>query len=133
MLLAYDYPLLGVFWTMLWWFLLFAWIVLLFRVIADIFRSRDMGGFAKALWAIFVVVVPWLGVLIYLIARGGKMAERDYENARAQDEAFRAYVKDAAGSGSTSTADELTKLANLHSQGVITEAEFARQKEKLLA
>jgi hypothetical protein len=132
-LLAYDYPLLGVFWTMLWWFLLFAWIVLLFRVIGDIFRSRDMGGFAKALWAIFVIVVPWLGVLIYLIARGGKMAERDYENARARDDAFRAYVQDAAGAGGTSAADELGKLATLHSQGVITETEFAQQKAKLLA
>ena len=133
MLLAYDYPLLGVFWTMLWWFLLFAWIVLLFRVIGDIFRSRDMGGFAKAIWAIFVVVAPWLGVLVYLIARGGKMAERDYENVRARDEAFREYVQDAAGTGGTSTADELGKLASLHSQGVITETEFAQQKAKLLA
>jgi hypothetical protein len=132
-LLAYDYPLLGLFWTMLWWFLLFAWIVLLFRVIADIFRSRDMGGFAKALWAIFVIVVPWLGVLIYLIARGGKMAERDLENARAQDDAFRAYVQDAAGTGGASTADEISKLATLQAQGLITDAEFAQQKAKLLA
>jgi hypothetical protein len=133
-LLAYDYPLLGVFWTMLWWFLLFAWIVLLFRVIADIFRSGDLGGFSKALWAIFVIVVPWLGVLIYLIARGGKMAERDYENARARDDAFRSYVQDAAGTGGTGgTADELSKLASLHAQGVITDTEFAQQKAKLLA
>jgi hypothetical protein len=133
-LLAYDYPLLGVFWTMLWWFLLFAWIVLLFRVITDIFRSHDMGGFAKALWAIFVVVVPWLGVLIYLIARGGKMAEHDYDRAQAQDAAFRAYVQDAAGTnGSGGTADELGKLAALKTQGVISDDEFAQQKAKLLA
>jgi hypothetical protein len=132
-MLAYDYPLLGVFWTMLWWFLLFAWIVLLFRVISDIFRSRDMGGFGKALWSIFVIVVPWLGVLAYLIVRGRDMSERDFEHARAQDAAFRSYVQEAAGTnGSSGTADELTKLAALRSQGVITEAEFAQQKAKLL-
>ena len=74
---AYDYPLLGVFWTMLWWFLWIAWIVLLFRVIVDIFRSHDLGGFAKALWVIFVIVVPFLGVFVYLIARGHAMADRD--------------------------------------------------------
>ena len=72
-MLAYDYPMLGLFWTMMWWFLWIAWIVLVFRVIADIFRSHDMGGFAKALWAIFVIVVPWLGVFVYLIARGESM------------------------------------------------------------
>ena len=130
-MLAYDYPLLGLFWTMLWWFLLFAWIVLLVRVIADIFRSHDMGGFAKAMWAIFVIVIPWLGVLVYLIARGRSMAERDFERARAQDDAFRSYVQDVSGSG-TSTADELTKLAQLHSQGVLSDAELAQQKAKLL-
>ena len=131
-MLAYDYPMLGLFWTMLWWFLLFAWIMLLFRVIADIFRSHDMGGFAKAMWSIFVIVIPWLGVLVYLIARGRSMAERDLERARAHDEAFRSYVQDVSGS-STSTADELTKLAQLHSQGVISDAELAQQKAKLLA
>ena len=73
-MLAYDYPLLGLFWTMVFWFLWFAWIMLLFRVIADIFRSHDMGGVAKALWSIFVILVPWLGVLVYLIARGKSMS-----------------------------------------------------------
>jgi len=129
--LAYDYPLLGVFWTMMFWFLWIAWIVLLFRVIADIFRSRDMGGVAKALWSIFVILVPWLGVLVYLIARGHSMAGRDLERAQAQDDAFRTYVQNAAGS-SGGTADELAKLADLKAQGVITEAEFAQQKSKLL-
>jgi hypothetical protein len=130
---AYDYPLLGLFWTMMWWFLWIAWIVLLVKVIADIFRSRDMGGLAKALWAIFVIIIPWLGVLVYLIARGDKMSERDYEQARAQDAAFRSYVQEAAGSGGGGTADELSKLAALQAQGVISEAEFAQQKAKLLA
>jgi hypothetical protein len=131
--LGYDYPLLGLFWTMMWWFLWIAWIVLLVKVIADIFRSRDMGGFAKALWAIFVIVIPWLGVLVYLIARGDAMSERDYEQTRAQESAFRSYVQDAAGSGVGGTADELTKLAELKAQGVLSEAEFAQQKAKLLA
>lgn len=131
-MLAYDYPVLGLFWTMMMWFFWIAWIVLLFRVIGDIFRSRDMGGGSKALWAIFVIVVPWLGVLVYLIARGASMHERDDEQARRQDQAFRSYVQDAASSGG-GTADELTKLAQLQAQGVITDAEFAQQKAKLLA
>ncbi len=130
-MLAYDYPLMGLFWTMLWWFFWIAWIVLLFRVIGDIFRSHDMGGWAKALWSIFVILAPWLGVLIYLIARGGSMAERDHRQAQAQDQAFRAYVQETAGSGGT--ADELAKLASLREQGVLTDAEFTQQKAKLLA
>ena len=76
-MLAYDYPILGLFWTMLWLFLWIAWLFVLFRVIFDIFRSRDMGGWGKALWVIFVVVVPFLGVFVYLIARGHSMADRD--------------------------------------------------------
>jgi hypothetical protein len=133
-MLGYDYPLLGVFWTMVWWFLWIAWIVLLFQVIADIFRSDDMGGFAKAVWAIFVIIVPWLGVLVYLIARGKSMGQRGYQRAQAQDAAFRGYVQDVAGPGAgQGTADELGKLAALRDQGVITDAEFAQQKAKLLA
>ena len=131
-MLGYDYPLLGVFWTMMIWFLWIAWIVLLFRVIADIFRSRDLGGGGKALWAIFVIVVPFLGVFVYLIARGHKMSEHDVAQAQAQEAQFRSYVQEAAGSGS-GTADELTKLADLKAQGVITDAEFEQQKAKLLA
>ena len=129
---AYDYPVLGVFWSMLWIFLWIAWIVVLFRVIADIFRSHDMGGWGKALWAIFVVVAPFLGVFVYLIARGHSMAERDAGQARAQDAAFRSYVQDTVGS-SGGTADELSKLADLKERGVITDAEFEAQKAKLLA
>ena len=94
-------------------FLWIAWIVLLFRVIADIFRSRDMGGWAKALWAIFVVIVPFLGVFVYLIARGHSMTERDIDQAQAQEAAFRSYVQDAAGISGGGTADELAKLADL--------------------
>jgi hypothetical protein len=131
-LFAYDYPLLGLFWSMLWFFLWVAWIVLLFRVIADIFRSRDMGGGAKALWVILVVLLPFLGVFVYLLARGHKMADRDIADARSQEAAFQSYVQDVAGSGPPSTADELSKLADLNQRGVLSDAEFQAQKAKLL-
>ena len=111
---AYDYPILGIFWTMLWLFLWIAWIIILFRVIVDLFRSKDLGGLAKALWIIFVILAPFLGVFIYVIVRGRSMHERDVEQAQAQHAAFAAYVKDAAGTGGGGgTADELTKLADL--------------------
>ena len=131
-MIAYDYPLLGVFWTMLWFFIWIAWLFLLFRVIFDIFRSHDLGGWGKALWAIFVVIVPFLGVLVYVIARGRGMSERDLAQAQQQKQQFDAYVKDAAASGG-GTAEELTKLADLKERGVITDAEFEQQKAKLLA
>ena len=132
-MLAYDYPILGVFWTMLWLFLWIAWLFILFRVVFDIFRSRDMGGWGKALWVLFVIVVPFLGVFVYLIARGHSMADRDVEQAQAQEAAFRSYVQDAAASGGGGTADELAKLADLKAKGVLTDAEFEQQKAKLLA
>jgi Short C-terminal domain/Phospholipase_D-nuclease N-terminal len=133
--LAYDYPLLGMFWTFLWFFLWIAWIVVLFRVIFDIFRSKDMGGVGKALWVIFVIFLPFLGVLVYLIARGHGMGERDLQEAQARETAFRAYVQDAAATsgGGGGSADELTKLADLRDRGVISEDEFQAQKAKLLA
>jgi Short C-terminal domain len=130
--LAYDYPLLGLFWTMLWVFLWIAWLMLLFRVFIDIFRSRDMGGGAKAVWSIFVIVVPFLGVFVYLIARGRKMTERDIEEAKNRELAFRSYVQDAAGSSKAGTAEELSKLADLRAKGIITDAEFEQQKAKVL-
>jgi hypothetical protein len=131
---AYDYPLMGAFWTMLWFFLWIAWIILLFKVFGDIFRSHDMGGWAKALWSIFVILVPFLGVFVYVIARGHGMTQRDVEQSRAHEQAFQAYVRDAAGTaGTAGMADELTKLADLKERGAITDAEFADQKAKLLA
>ena len=95
-MLAYDYPLLGFFWSMLWFFLWVAWIILLFRVFGDIFRSHDVGGWGKALWSILVIAVPFLGVFVYIIARGHGMSQRDMDQARAQDQAMQAYVRDAA-------------------------------------
>jgi hypothetical protein len=127
--LGYTYPLLNAFLTLLWFFLFFLWIFILITVIIDIFRSSDMGGWGKAGWFVFVIFLPLLGVLVYLIARGGSMHERAAKEAQAQDEAFRAYVKDAA---SSSGADELDKLAKLRDQGVISEAEFQQGKAKIL-
>ncbi len=130
-MLAYSYPLLGIFWTMLWFFLFFIWIWLLITVFADIFRSHDLGGFAKALWTIFIIVLPFVGVLIYLIARGKSMQDRAVQRASRQEQEFRGYVQDAAGS--PGTADQLAKLADLKGQGVLTDAEFENQKAKILA
>jgi hypothetical protein len=130
---TYQYPILDFFLTMLEFFLFIIWIWLLFIVFVDIFRSHDLGGWAKALWVIFVIILPFLGVFVYLIARGSKMHERAATQAAQQQKAFDTYVKQAAGSGGTSTADQLSKLADLKSQGVITDAEFATQKAKILA
>jgi ABC-type multidrug transport system fused ATPase/permease subunit len=129
-MLAYDYPLLGIFWTMLWFFLFFIWIWILITVFADIFRSHDIGGFAKALWVIFVIVLPFLGVFVYLIARGKSMQDRAMQRAQRHEQEFRGYVQEAAGN---STADELTNLADLKDRGVLTEAEFEAQKSKILS
>ena len=129
-MLAYNYPLIGVFWTMLEFFLFFIWIWLLIIVFGDIFRSHDMGGFAKALWTLFVILVPFLGVFVYLIARGGSMHERAAERAQQQDQAFQAYVQQAAAT--SSTADEVAKLADLKASGAITEEEFQAGKAKIL-
>jgi hypothetical protein len=120
-----------VFWSIFWFFIFFIWIWLLITVFADIFRSHDMGGGAKALWVIFVIFIPYLGVFVYLIARGHKMHEHAIEAAQQQDAAARAYIQQAAGS-TPSTADELTRLANLRDQGVIDEAEFQRLKAKAI-
>ena len=130
-MLAYDYPLLGVFWTMLWFFLFFIWIWILITIFADIFRSHDMGGWAKAGWTIFVIVLPFLGVLIYLIARGKSMQERATQRAAQQEQEFRGYVQEAAAG--SSSADQLSKLADLKEQGVLTDAEFEAEKAKILS
>ena len=119
-----------VFWTFLWFFAWIIWIWLLILVFGDIFRSRDLSGWAKALWIIFVVLVPYFGVFIYLIVRGHKMGEHAAQAAQAQDAAFRQYVQDAT---TTSPADELAKLADLKASGAITDAEYEQLKAKALA
>lgn len=129
--LADSYPALSVFWTIVEIFLWVLWFWILIMVLIDLFRSPDLGGFAKALWFLFVLFIPLIGVLAYLIFRGGKMGERQREEARRQDEAFRSYVQEAAGP--KSAADELTKLAGLRDHGVITSQEFEREKSKILS
>ena len=131
LLASSSYPLLNVFWTIFEFFLWVIWIWILIYVFIDIFRSRDLSGFAKALWFIFVLFIPLIGVLVYLIARGGKMHERAMQEAQQQDQAFRAYVQDAAAS--ESSADQLAKLADLRDRGVITAQEFEQQKAKILS
>ena len=121
-----------VFWSMLWFFLFFIWIWILIAVFADIFRSPDLGGWGKALWTIFVIVLPYLGVFVYLIARGGKMHEHAAQQAKAQDEAARQYIQNAAGTKS-SPADEIARLADLKQRGVISEEEFQAGKANALS
>ena len=130
-MIAASYPLLDAFLTMLWIFLFIIWIWLLIIVFADIFRSHDLSGWGKALWVFGIIIIPWLGVLIYLIARGGKMHERAVQQAQQQDQQFREYVKETAGT--ESSAEQLDKLADLRDRGVITPAEFEQQKAKVLA
>jgi Short C-terminal domain/Phospholipase_D-nuclease N-terminal len=128
---SYSYPLLGAFWTILELFLWILWIWVLIYVFIDIFRSRDLSGVAKALWFIFVLFIPLIGVLVYLIARGGSMHERAVQQAKQEDQAARRYIQEAAGS--PSPADQLAKLAELRDRGVITPEEFEREKAKVLA
>ena len=129
---AYDFPLLGVFWSMFIIFIWVLWFFLLFRVFVDIFRSHDLGGFAKVLWLIFVIFLPFLGVFVYLIARGRSMNERDIARARQNEAEFQSYVQSVAADA-PSTADQLTKLADLKAKGVLTDAEYEQQKAKLLS
>ncbi|MEV6832999.1 SHOCT domain-containing protein [Streptomyces sp. NPDC051133] len=133
--LAYDYPVLGVFWSMLVFFLWIMWFVLLFRVIVDIFRDDEMGGWGKAGWTLFVILLPFLGVLVYLIARGKDMGKRDMAQARAQQEAFDSYIRQTAQTAParTTSADELAKLSGMRSRGEITDDEFRRAKELVLS
>ncbi len=127
-----SYPLLDAFWTIFEIFLWVIWIWILITVFVDIFRSHDLAGWAKALWFLFVLFIPLIGVLVYLIARGGSMHERSMRHAQQQDQAFRDYVG-GAPQPAASTADQLEKLADLRDRGVITAEEFDREKAKVLA
>jgi hypothetical protein len=128
---SYSYPLLGAFWTVFEIFLWILWIWVLIYVFVDIFRSRDLSGTAKALWFVFVLFIPLIGVLVYLIARGGEMHERAVRDAQQQDQDVRRYIQQAANE--PNTADQLAKLADLRDRGVITADEFEQQKAKVLA
>lgn len=123
-------PLLDVFWAMLWFFLWVVWFWLVITVFADIFRSDDLSGWGKAGWTAFVVLLPYLGVFVYLIGRGASMAERSQRRAMEAEEATRSYIQQVA---TPSSAAELEKLAQLRDTGVLTEDEFVAQKSRILA
>jgi len=115
-------------------FLFFAWFMCLFWVLGDIFRSRDMGGGAKTAWVIFVIIIPWLGLLIYLIVRGHGMQERQLAQAQEMQAAQAEYIKSVAGSSSTDgAASEITKAKGLLDSGAITQAEYDQIKSRALA
>ncbi|MFI9208929.1 SHOCT domain-containing protein [Streptomyces sp. NPDC053253] len=131
-----DYPLLGLFWTMLWFFLWIMWLFLLFKIVTDIFRDHELSGWAKAGWLILCLVLPFVGVLVYVIVRGMGMTQRETAHAEETEAAFQDYIRtSAAGSSSASGggADELARLADLKEKGALTEEEFRKAKARLLA
>ena len=127
--LAYDYPVLGVFWSAMWVFLWVLWIFLLFRIIVDIFRDDSMNGSAKTGWLLFVVLLPFVGVFVYVVVRGTEMGAREQRHAKADQKAFDTYVRETAGGGE---ADQLAKLSELRAEGHLSDEEFQRAKEKVL-
>ena len=131
MLIAADYPFLNILWSMIIFFAWVAWLFILFRVIADIFRRHDTSGWGKAAWLVFVIVLPFLGVFIYLIANGDEMGKRDLEQARAAQANMDDYVKSVAGSGGA--AAEIDKAKQLLDSGAITQPEFDAIKAKAIA
>jgi predicted PurR-regulated permease PerM len=131
MFVASDYPFLDVMWTMLVFFLWIAWFMLLFRVIADVFRRRDIGGGAKALWLIFVIVLPFLGVFVYLIAENDGMTQRQIEQVQAQQAQMDDYVRTVASTGGA--AGEIERAKTLLDSGAINQSEFDAIKAKALA
>lgn len=121
-----------VFWTMLYFFLFFIWIWMVIAVFSDIFRSPDLSGWGKAAWSLFIVVLPYLGVFVYLIARGRAMHEHAIDDARQRDAMFRSYVQDVVTTTSAaSSVDKLSTLASMRDDGVIDDAEFERMKANL--
>jgi predicted PurR-regulated permease PerM len=131
LVVAADYPFLDLFWTLLIFFLWIAWLMILFQILIDIFRRHDVGGFTKALWVIFVIFAPFLGVLVYLIVNGHGMAERNTRQAQAQQAQFDEYVQNVAGSGGA--AAEIERAKGLLDSGAITQAEFDAIKAKALS
>jgi Short C-terminal domain/Phospholipase_D-nuclease N-terminal len=130
MVIAADYPFMDVLWSMIIFFFWVIWIWIVITVLIDVFRRHDIGGFAKALWVIFVVILPWLGVLVYLIVEHDGMRERSMKQAQAQKQEFDEYVREASGGGS---AAEIAKAKELLDSGAITQEEFEAIKAKALA
>jgi hypothetical protein len=131
MVLAADYPFLGVLWSMLVFFLWVAWFILLFHVIGDVFRRRDASGWTKTIWLIFILFVPFIGVFAYLIVNGDDMARRNAESAAAARGEMDEYVRSVAGSGGA--AAEIERAKSLLDSGAISQEEFAAIKAKALA
>jgi hypothetical protein len=129
MLIAADYPFLEVLWTLIIFFCWVAWIWIVVTVFIDLFRRDDIGGWGKAGWVVFVIVLPFLGVLVYLIAQHDGMRERSVKQAQAQKQEFDQYVRQAAGG----SADQIAKAKELLDAGTITQEEFERLKAKALA
>ena len=129
MLLAAEFGTGQVLWSILWFFLFFVWIMLIFTIFGDIIRNDEMSGWGKALWSILIIFLPFLGIFLYLIVNGSKMGERQARAAQQQEAAVQDYIRTTAG---TSDADQLAKLADLHSQGKIDDAEYAAAKAKIL-
>jgi hypothetical protein len=132
LLLAAEFGTGQVLWSLLWFFLFFVWIMLIFTIFGDIIRSDDMGGWAKAIWSIFIIFLPFLGILIYLIVRGGGMAERNVAAAKKQQAMMDDYIRTSAAGDAGSEADQLAKLADLHAAGKIDDAEYATAKAKVI-
>ncbi|WP_051062743.1 PLD nuclease N-terminal domain-containing protein [Ilumatobacter nonamiensis] len=122
-----------VLWSMLWFTLFFFWIWTVITVFSDIFRSDDLLGWGKALWTIFVIFLPFLGVFVYLIARGKSMQERSIRNAQEREQQFRSYVQETAATNPRNAAEEVARLAELHEKGVLSDDEFAQAKARALA
>jgi len=131
LLLAAEFGTGQVFWSILWFFLFFVWILMIFTIFGDIIRSDDMGGWAKALWSIFIIFLPFIGIFAYLIIRGGSMGERQMKAAQKQEVAVQDYIRTTAGG--SSDADELAKLADLHAAGKLDDAEYAAAKAKVVS
>jgi hypothetical protein len=130
MVIAADYPFMGVLWSMIIFFFWVVWIWIVITVLIDIFRRHDISGWVKAAWVVFVVILPWLGVLIYLIAQHDGMRDRGMKQAQAERQAFGGYAREAAGGGS---AAEIAKAKELLDAGTITREEFEALKAKALA
>ncbi|MCX4966152.1 SHOCT domain-containing protein [Streptomyces sp. NBC_00654] len=132
-----DYPLLNLFLTMLFLFLWVLWFFLLFKVVTDLFRDHSLNGWAKAGWLILVILLPYIGVFVYLIVRGRSMGERDTKQIKESEAAFRQYVRQAAatedGAGGSSHVNDLARLAELKDKGHISQEEYEKAKAKLLA
>lgn len=131
--LAYDFPVLGAFWAIMWFFLWVMWFVLLFRVVVDVFRDDDLSGWAKTGWLVFTIVLPFLGVFVYVIARGKNMGRREQRHVRAQQEQTDRYIRETARSAAPSEADELAQLSQIRARGDISSSTFTTQGERVVA